>query len=112
MDWYHQAPLTAFQACRRRFFFFSKQHAFLEKVLVCEYLLKNVNNYGFYPFLKTPNRRGTQIHAERWSNFVLSSHLDPIGYQNNVQELSIYYVYLAYLVLYLPTLLQREMRVW
>ena len=39
-------------------------------------------------------------------NFFLSSHRDPIGDQNDVQELSIYYVYLAYLVHYLPTVLR------
>ena len=111
MDWYPQAPLTAFQACRRRFFLFSKQHALLKKVLVCEYLLSIVNNYGFYPFVKTPNRRGTQIHAERWSNFVLSSHLDPIGHQNDVQELSICYIHLAYLVLYLPSVLRTYLHI-
>ena len=35
-------------------------------------------------FLKTPNRRETQFHAWGWSKFVLSSHLDPIGDQNDV----------------------------
>ena len=43
--------------------------------------------FCFYLFLKTPNRRGTQFHAEKWSNFVLSSHLDPIGDRNDVREL-------------------------
>ena len=40
-----------------------------------------VNNSLFYLFGKTPNRRGTQFHVDKWSNFVLSSHLDPIGDQ-------------------------------
>ena len=35
-------------------------------------------------FLKTPDRRETQFHAGRWSNFVLKSHLDPIGDRNDV----------------------------
>ena len=43
-----------------------------------------------YLFSKTPNRRGTQSCAEKLSNLVLSSHLDPIGEQNDVQYLSIF----------------------
>ena len=55
----------------------------------------------FYLFLETSNRRGTQFHAEKLSKFVLGSHLDPIGGQNDVQHLLIYFVDLAYLGLYL-----------
>ena len=32
---------------------------------------------GFYLFLKTPHRRGTQFHADKLSWFVLNFHLDP-----------------------------------
>ena len=53
---------------------------------------------SFLHMLENINRRGTQFHVEKPSNFVQSSHLDPIGDQNDVQQLSIYYVYLAYLV--------------
>ena len=49
-----------------------------------------VNMLCFYLFLKTPNRRGTHSYAEKLPNFVLSSHIDPIGDQNYVQYLSIY----------------------
>ena len=42
---------------------------------------------------------------EQSSIFVLNSHLDLIGDQNDAQYLSIHCAYLAYLVLYLPTLL-------
>ena len=38
---------------------------------------------------ETSNRRGTQSWAEKWSIFVLRSHLDPIGEQNDVQYFSI-----------------------
>ena len=59
-----------------------------------------VNIPGFYSYLRTPIRRGLQFRGEKCSNFVLSSHLDPLGDQSDVQELSIHGVYLAYLVLY------------
>ena len=51
----------------------------------------------FHWFFKTPNRREAQIHAEKWSKYFLNSHLDPIGDQSDVQHLSIYCMYLAYL---------------
>ena len=38
----------------------------------------------FLHILETPNRRGMQFHAEKWSNFALSSHIDPIGDRNDV----------------------------
>ena len=34
---------------------------------------------------ETQDRRGTQIHSEKCSNCVVSSHLDPIGDQTDVQ---------------------------
>ena len=52
-----------------------------------------VNILCFYLFWKTSNRRGTQSWAKKWPNFVLSSDLDPIGEQNDVQYLSIYCQY-------------------
>ena len=45
-------------------------------------------------FLKTPHRRGTQIHADKWSSVALVSHLDPIGDQNDVRQWLIYYIYM------------------
>ncbi len=46
---------------------------------------------GFFPcismcitYLKAPNRRGTQFHAEKLPNFVLSSPIGPTGDQNDV----------------------------
>ena len=46
-----------------------------------------------------------QVHAKESSNFVLDCHLDLIGNQDDVQYVSIYCVYVGYLVLYLPTVL-------
>ena len=51
----------------------------------------------FYPFMKTPNRRGTQRTKNGGWDFVLSSHLDPIGDQNDVQYLSRYCMILCIL---------------
>ena len=77
-----QALLTALQAAAGAFFF-EKQHVFLKNV--CYFF----NMLCFYLFGKTSNRRGTQSCAGKWSIVVLSSHLDPIGEQNDVQYLSI-----------------------
>ena len=49
-----------------------------------------VNMLCLYPFGKTSNRRATQINAEKLSSFVLSSHLDPIGEQNDVLLVSVF----------------------
>ena len=61
-----------------------------------------VNIHGFLYLEKTSNRREIQFHAETLSSFVLNSHLDPTGEQNDVHHLSRYCVYLAHLVLHLP----------
>ena len=56
MDWYPEAPLAAFQACRRLLFFSEKQHAFFKKsvsVNMCEHLM----------FLRTIEKH--KIEAER-----------------------------------------------
>ena len=58
-----------------------------------------VNIECFYRFSKTPHGRETQLHAEKLSSFTRSSHLDPIGEQNDIQQLLIYCVIFAYLVL-------------
>ena len=62
-------------------FVFEHGHAFLKNAGV---LLKIVNIMCFVLFLKPSNRRGTQLHSGRRSNFVLSSHLESIGDQNDV----------------------------
>ena len=81
-------------------FFFCLRHASFRNDHIVVFLLYFP---CFYRFLKTPNRRGTQNHFRNWSIFVLSSHIDPIGEQNDVQYLSIFYnilnIYLVYLVL-------------
>ena len=41
-------------------------------------------------FLKTPNRRGALFHAEKLSNFLLTSDLDPIRDQNGVRYFVIF----------------------
>ena len=77
MFWYPQAPLTAFHAC---FSFFS--HDALEhKKVFPQYL-----SISYVPNLlrKTANRFETQLHKDKLSICVLSSHLDPIGDQNDV----------------------------
>ena len=65
-------------------FFFEKRHAFLQKGPFLTKALIVCNIYSFYLFSKTPNRRGTHSYAEKWSNFVLSFHIDPIGNRNDV----------------------------
>ena len=79
MDRYPQTPLTAFQASRKRCSFLSNR-PFSENVFLAMF----VNIYVFL-VLKTPNRRRTQFRVEKILNCVLSSHLDPIGDQNDVQ---------------------------
>ena len=81
MDWYPQAPLTAFQACCISFL--EKQRAFTKEMFaeICQpVMLLNI-------LFKTPSRRGAQFYADNVSIFVLNSHLDPIGDQNAVQYL-------------------------
>ena len=84
---------TAFQARRRCLFVVVSCSGKLQ--LICYNIL------CFSVLLKTSNRRGTQFHAEQWSSFVLSSHLDPIGDQNDELLVLTHCMYLAYLVLYL-----------
>ena len=60
-----------------------------------------VNIYCYYLFGKTPYRHGMQFHVEKWSSFVLNSHLYLIGDQKDVQYLIVCCVYLAYLLLHL-----------
>ena len=43
-----------------------------------------------YRFFFNTTGRGTQIHAQKLSKFVLRSHLNPIGDQNDNQQLSIF----------------------
>ena len=50
-----------------------------------------------YRNFKTTSIGGTQNHFEKCSRFVLSSHLKPIGNQNDVQDLSVFaniYIYI------------------
>ena len=99
MNWYPQALLTAEQACRRRFLLLKHNAPFFQ---TCPFLTETcifVYICSLCLFLKTPNRRETQRHSKWRLDFVLSSHIDPIGDQNDVQYLSIYWVYLVYLVL-------------
>ena len=89
MYWYPKALFTAEQACRR-FFVVEQQRTFFQ---TCPFFTKiciSTNIYCICSFLKTLNRRGTQIHSKWRLNFVLSSHIDPIGNQNDVQYLSIF----------------------
>ena len=65
-------------------FCFENRYAFFRKVYFypnqCFVII--LNDYA--DLLKTRNRRGTQFHAEKQPNLVLSSHLDPIGDQDDV----------------------------
>ena len=65
-------------------------------------LLTHVNIGCFYLFLKTPNRRETQRHSKWRLNFVLSSHLDPIGDRNDVRELLFLFSMLGLRLLFSP----------
>ena len=81
-DWGPHASLTApFPACRSCVSF-SKDMLFLERCVLVFVNIKSV-----YQFATISNRRGTQIRAEKLSNFVLNFHLDLIGDQNDVQYL-------------------------
>ena len=82
MHWNPQAPLTAFQACRRHFHFRFVTTHFLSKVFLCVIICQYS---GFCLFLNTSNRRGKQFHTEQCSNIVLSADLNPIGDQNDAQ---------------------------
>ena len=87
MFWYPQALPTAFQACRMRFsvlFYSEKTTCPFGK---CQLVLLCLNIKFCYLLLKTSNRRGTQIYAEKLSTFVLNSHSDPFGHRNVVREL-------------------------
>ena len=99
MNWYPQALLTAEQACRRRFFFVEKRRAFFETCPFSTKICMFTHMCCLCIFLKALDRRGTNRQSKWRLNFVLSSHIDPIGDQNDVQYLSIYWVYLVYLVL-------------
>ena len=98
MHWYPQAPLAASQVRHGRLFCCWKRHWFMKNVSFCKY----VQILCICAYWKTPDGRGTPFYTEKWSNFVMSFHLDLIGDQNDIQYLLIYYLYLAYLVLYLP----------
>ena len=67
--------------------------------------------FGVFTYLgKTSNRRGAQSCAEKLSMFVLNSHLDPIGEQNDVQYWSIpcQYIYMyTYVYIYIYTCSER-----
>ena len=86
MDWYPHAPLTAFHACRRHFLVEKRDTPFNS----WQFQSTAVNISSAYRFSKTPDTCGTQIHADKWLIVVLSSHLDLIGDQNDVQHLCIY----------------------
>ena len=62
--------------------------SFFRKVFVCPKPLFSVI-FDDHVYVRTPNRRGTQSHAEKLPNFALNSHLDPIGDQNDVQKLGV-----------------------
>ena len=55
----------------------------------------------FYLFGRTPSRRGAQFHTDRWSKFVLSSHPNLIGNQNDVQHFTTYYTYIYIYILHI-----------
>ena len=82
MDWDPQAPITAFQACHKHFVF-ENQHVFFQKGLVLSQVV--LLSYLIIMFiLETPKRRAMQFLAGELTNFVLSSHVKPIGDQNDV----------------------------
>ena len=60
------------------------RYAFPRKVYFCPEPLLLVTFSDYVHFGQTPNTRETESHAEKLLNFILSSHLDPIGEQNDV----------------------------
>ena len=76
MFWYPQAPTYGVSGL--------VQVLFVKTCLFLEMRSTFFDIECFHPFWKTPNRRRMQFHAEKLSNFVLSSHKDPIGDQNDV----------------------------
>ena len=87
MDWYPKPHLRRFRLAAGVFLF-----GFDMPLKKTRSVCANVRDYSVCIFLKTRNRRVTRFHAERRWNFVLSCHPDPIGDQNDVQDLSIYCV--------------------
>ena len=49
----------------------------------------------FYLILQTLNGRKTQLHADKVSDFVLSSHMDTIGDRNDVEYVGAFVLYAA-----------------
>ena len=95
MDWYPQAPLTAFQACRRLFVLL-KDNMFVRNLFFVIF----VDVQGFYVFLKTPNRRETHsIYKIVGFRPELSSRPDWWPKRCPLFA-NIYCVHLEYLVLY------------
>ena len=89
MYWYPQGLFTAEQACRRRFCYW-KRRAFFQ---TCPFLTKRcvcTDVCCLCICLKTQNRRGTNRQSKWRLHFVLSSHIDSIGDQHDVQYFKIF----------------------
>ena len=78
----HKAHLRRFRLAAG--ILFCLRHALFRKACVSQCL--SISDV-FTVLLKTSNGRETQLHAEEWSKFVMHSHLDPIGDQNDVKQL-------------------------
>ena len=84
MDWFPRAPLTAFQACRRRFVVVVKNKMHFWKVHFSQHLL---GMCVCFIYLGKHQIDAERIFVQQMSNFVLRSHLDPIDNQNDPQYL-------------------------
>ena len=82
MDWYAQAPVTVFQLAACVFCLKNDMFVLLTTMLVnvCQYVVLSL-------IFQTQNRRERRFRAEELWMFFLSSHLDLIGDQNDVQSL-------------------------
>ena len=94
-----------FGACRRCFPCLKKD-MFISEMAVSLSVIVNVSCFNLFSKHQVDSKR-KDIKKMQW-DFGLSSHLDPIGDQIDVQYLSIVvdtyiyiYIYLAYLLLYL-----------
>ena len=87
MDWYPQAQLTGFHTCRRPFCGVEKTIWPFQKRSFVDRCCCFRDIWWLCILVKTSNRRGTQFQAEKWPNFVMGSHADPIGDLNDVREL-------------------------
>ena len=87
MYWYTQGLFAAEQACRRRFWF--RLFLFSRDIVSFEMAVLGKLRYTlvFLQFFESTKSTRNSQPFNKWSSFVLSSHLDPICNQHDIQYL-------------------------